>query len=1418
MSFPVPVADRRWPLRALLAVLLAAAVAALFVVPAMARAEDRLPLIDTTEPLGPGISLHHVKSLGEGGWQDEQVLTVHLGEAGVGTNILTAGAVAEGGPLSEAADKAGAVAAVNGGFFDINESTAAEGGEIGSGELIKSPDVGIPATNHFGVSKAGLAQLANLATEATAEFEGASHPVLSVNAADGGHGVPVDGMVAYTPAWGTYSRARGFAKVADFAEVLVDEGKVVSIDATGAEAGQIPAGGFALVGREEAAAELRKLKVGDEVKLTYGLSDAAAKELQFAIGDGGVIVEDGAAVSDLDTSIAPRTAAGFKDGGHTLVLATWDGPGGTGNGGIGIDVEAADLVEEGVETAVNLDGGGSTTMVARALGAEGVSVRNTPSDGHERSDPNGIGVFVEPGDGKVHHLYVGPGPDDGSAEGSARVFPGMHLTLAASATDSNETPVALGAGAVDWSAGNGSIANGVLAAPTTAHGTIHVRATSAGVGAEVPVRVLDPVHILELSSEKLSFAEAKAEESTTVAVTGKDIQGFEAPVEPRDMTLTYDHDVVEVSAEGGDLKITPLTVGATDLTIEAGGVSTTLPIVVGVETLVPYEFTTEPGRWGDNSTQPTTRVPTSEGLEIQYGAMRNIGVALASGSRIAVPGQPLRIRLKLKSSVAQPLSYISFLEGNGHSNYSYGTPIVAGPDWQTVTWTLPATTSFPISIGSFQAIDTTAANQGAGTMVLAQFEADVPPSIALPEEGPPRPDPLISDTGTLPSGGSDFQFATISDIQFTAENPALAEVARTAIRRIRQTDPDLIVLNGDVTDRGLPEDLTLAREVLEESGCEIVAPDAPKAADYTPAPGAEKVPCYYVPGNHESYGVNLVQEPNLAHFEAEFGTPYRYFDHKGTRFILLASSLGTLRGTDWKQLPMFREALATAKDDPAVHNVMVFAHHPVDDPSATKASQLGDREEVKLIEKMLTDFRGESGKPAAMMGSHAQVAYVHRIEGIPYVVLPSSGKDPYGAPDHGGFTGWDDWSIDPEDGAAQQWLTGDIHAFAQSIDLDAPETVAVGEVGDVSGSIVQPEGVAAGSRIVPLRYPMSVGWGGSSNLAIGSGSDAVRAARAAGKDAILDPATGVLTGLAPGSVEVSVTNDSMRPYTGAESLEPITAVKTIEIVPSSGPDPGFAAAAPVFPLQPVATTGPAETVTVTNSGDEPLVISGVAVKYTDAAARGDFLLADDECGGITVAPGGTCSVVVRFAPGRANVTSTASLVFADNTPEAEDSVVLSGTSTGEAVGPAGPQGPAGPAGEPGPAGPAGRPGAKGEAGATGPAGAKGAGGPVGPSGGRGPAGPKGAPGRDATVRCEIGGGHGARDAKVTCKVSYGAKGSRADARRLSHSQAKLLRGGKVYARGTVAHLLALRSLEPGVYTLQVRTGAHRSTRLKVRLG
>nr|WP_237539919.1 metallophosphoesterase [Streptomyces sp. SID4917] len=531
--------------------------------------------------------------------------------------------------------------------------------------------------------------------------------------------------------------------------------------------------------------------------------------------------------------------------------------------------------------------------------------------------------------------------------------------------------------------------------------------------------------------------------------------------------------------------------------------------------------------------------------------MRNVGISAAStAQRVPVPGQPLRVRVRIKSSISVPsgLTYLGYTDAAGKSGGVYGTALTASSDWQNATFTVPATVAFPIAISSFQGINTNVAQQKAGTFVLDRIEADVPTSIDLPAQPDLQTDPIVSDDGSLLVGRKTWQFATLSDVQFTADNPALTQVATAAIQRIRKTDPDLLVLNGDITDRGLPQDLALARQVLTDAGCDLIPVGQEPAPDSTPDPKAGSIPCYYVPGNHESYGLNNVQS-DLTNFTTEFGRPYRTFDHKGTRFILLASSLGSLRGTAWDQLPMMREALADAEKDKSVRNVMVFAHHPVDDPADSKSSRLGDRDEAALIENMLTDFRDSSHKGAAMVGSHAQIANVHRLEGVPYTVLPSSGKDPYGTPDRGGFTGWVDWSVDASRDATQQWFKADVRAFAQSITLNTPATVEIDNTAQLSGSIVQPQGVSTGSRVVPLRYPVSVDWSGSSNLAIGSGKNAVDDARRRGKVAILDPQTRMLTALRPGSVTVAVTNDSMRAYTDDSSLAPVTTSKTIQVVP-----------------------------------------------------------------------------------------------------------------------------------------------------------------------------------------------------------------------------------------------------------------------------
>jgi exopolysaccharide biosynthesis protein len=1402
-----------------------AAAALIAALPAAAQA-DGLNLIDETEQIGPGIELRHVKTLEAGGWYDHQILTARLGGP-VSSDLLSGDRVTDRGPISVKADRAGAVAGVNGDFFDIDNSNAPAGAAIRGGELLKTSDRNQPRPQ-VGVTQDGIGQLANLAVDAKATIKGETRPLVSVNAANGGN-TAADGMVAFTSKWGG-SRARPFAGVANVAEVLVQDGRVVSVRGDGAGAEEIPQNGFYLVGRDAAAEQIRALQAGDKVTLDWQLTDEIARQLRFAVGGNEVLIRDGAVLPNLDQTIHPRTAIGFKDGGRTIMLVTSDGRQAPI---LGVTTQkVAELLHEmGAETAMNLDGGGSTTMVARHLGDSRVTVRNSPSDGFERHDPNGVGLFVAPGSGVAEELVVSPSGEE------ARIFPGLHRTLRVKGVDDHQTPVAVARGDVRWSVNEGSVDGGLLHAPENVFGHVRVKATTDTAQATTAVRVLGELKSLEIDRTRLAIAAPGADNSVIVKVTGRDEEGYTAPVGAADLELDYDDSVVSVQPSGDKLRVTPKAIGGTLLSISVDGEEAKLPISVGVETKTEYDFSdggAASGRWVTNGTagRAKTLTDTAEGLRLEYQAARNMGFGarVAWDNSVPLAGQPLAVRIRVRSQERVSLTYAVFRDPDNRAVTVYGPALRGGNEWETVEFTPPPSTRFPVRFSYFQAIETNVALQRDGVLTFAGIETDNPSEVEIPAPAPLKSDPLVSADGQLQDGEEEFTFATLSDVQFTHVNTEMVPVAIQALRRIRATDPDLIVLNGDIVDLGEKADIDLARTTLEAGGCQLVE----LGSASVPEPTADRTPCLYVPGNHESYIPG--GQGTLDAFKAEFGRPYGYTDHKGTRFITLNSSYGTLRGSDFAQLPLLQEALRSAASDESIDNVMVFAHHPTLDPRDTRDSQLGDRLEVQLVEKLLSDFRHDSGKGVAMVGSHAQIMNVRREQGVPYIVLPSSGKAPYGTPDRGGITGWVRWGVDSDANAAEEWLSLDVRPFAQSIDLQAPEQLEVGSAATLGGTLVQPTGVNPGSRTVPLRYPLSLRWSGSDELAVGSGEEAVEAAREADKVAIVDPQTGQLTALKTGTVAVAVEADSMR---DDDDLSPTRVEKTVRVVASTGPGPKAFVGTPVFPDQAATTIGAGQPVTISNTGDEPLEIALARIEAVEGPA-GDFVVADDACKA-TVAPGEACTVLVRFAPSRENATSSARLVFRANTAEQRHVVTITARSTGlprgdkgdqgipgvpgedGPAGPQGPQGPQGPAGEQGPGGESGAQGPQGETGAQGPqgsagpqgetgakgdTGATGAAGPKGDKGDRGEQGPKGdrgPAGRDALVTCTV------RNARVTCKVLYTSSSAK-KAKSRAKAKASLVRAGRTFAtgranaKGRVTQLRASRKLPRGRYTLRIGSG------------
>ena len=162
-------------------------------------------------------------------------------------------------------------------------------------------------------------------------------------------------------------------------------------------AGRAPKeGDIVLAGRDKGAAELRALPVGEPIEVEYALVPASGVAPGFAVG-GSPILIDGKPTERLDDRVrAPRSAVGASKDGEHMFLVTVDG---RQRDSVGATLlELSDLLKQmGIDDAVNLDGGGSSTMVFQEDGgkASHVTIVNDPSDSSARLVPNGIGIYVD---------------------------------------------------------------------------------------------------------------------------------------------------------------------------------------------------------------------------------------------------------------------------------------------------------------------------------------------------------------------------------------------------------------------------------------------------------------------------------------------------------------------------------------------------------------------------------------------------------------------------------------------------------------------------------------------------------------------------------------------------------------------------------------------------------------------------------------------------------------------------------------------------------------------------------------------------------------------------------------------------------------------------------------------------------------
>ncbi|HEX6338517.1 MAG TPA: phosphodiester glycosidase family protein [Jiangellaceae bacterium] len=1042
--------------------------------------------------VAPGLELTTFTRLDPQGWSAGQVLVADLDEPGLSLDYQYSGTVSEPATVREMAESSGAVAAVNGDFYDIDRSFAPNGVGVSRDEGLLTSPVG-SHTNAVTVDSDGIARLAQVLLEGTVTVGGEEFELAGVNT----HSIPANGIGVFTAAWGEYTRANALGAGNPVAEVTVVDGAVAEVSDTPGE-GKIAENELILVGRDAGAeALLGSAGIGAGVDVSYAPRTDFG-ELTVALGGNQLLVVDGQPRDFGAGTAEPRTAVGLADDGATMFLVVVDGRQPHARG-MTLTQLAQFMADLGAEQALNLDGGGSSTMVARTPGTSDHAVINSPSDGTERRVANGLGLFAAAGSGRLAGLSVTAASD--------RVFPGLTRTLTAHGHDETFAPV-------DsdplWRAFDPRVASvkadedGEAIVTGKAPGTTDVIAQDRAAWGEAEVTVLGELQRIVPSTGLLVLPDI--ETVAPIELMGYDIDGFRAPLEARDLEISGDEQL-EIGEQDGTLTVRGLEdATSAELTITAAGVETQVAIAVGLEDVTVADFS-DAEDWTIAFARATGSIEAIEGPDGRPGVRMSYDfVTQAGNTRAAYATPPAQFELP-----GQPQEITAWVEGDGNGTWirmrvydRNGTLVTLNggyttfTGWQQLTFPVPDGTEYPLTFRDIYAVQVGDVAYH-GTTGFSEIQVRVAPEVAVPEREA-FADPVVLQGAT--TDGSPLRIAVANDAQFVGSDPDsdLVAAARRTLREIVAAGPDVLIINGDFVDEASTVDFALARQILDE---EL---------------GGVEFPWYYVPGNHE------VQGGPLQNFIDEFGATQHTFDVDGTRIITLNSAFGTFRagGDLFDQILELRRALDDAAEDPDVSGVLVFAHHPPNDPLPAKNSQLVDRREATMIEQWLSRFVAESGKSAAYVGGHVGAFHAESIDGVPYLITGNMGKDPATTPDNGGFTGWTMLGVDPAAGSDVRrpgrpssrppWLRAEIKPRVDAISLSAPAALVMGETADVAATVSQDDG-----RTVPVSWPVSAVWGGD-GVHVGAASEAPGDAVVA-----LDPDAGTVTALRAGIAEVSVT-------------------------------------------------------------------------------------------------------------------------------------------------------------------------------------------------------------------------------------------------------------------------------------------------------
>lgn len=513
---------------------------------------------------------------------------------------------------------------------------------------------------------------------------------------------------------------------------------------------------------------------------------------EWILKDGNVVDVKGNTV--VSTGREPRTALGISQDKNTLYLVTVDGR----RLSIGATHSelAAIMKELGAYNAMNLDGGGSTTMVVKTAEEDAATVKNTLSDGSQRKVVNAVGVFDTAPVGNATQLVVKPADD--------RVFVGQSLAVEVFGYDAYFHKVAVSNDNLHVSASAGTFSNGTYV--PDAAGVVTLKAVLGEMAATTNVTVMDPVALVP-ANDTISLS---AGGTATITMEAIDAGGYTAPVSTG---VTYTLSNPAIGTLEGNV-FTATQEGNGYITCTLGSSTCTIGVSVGGKpTAVSMDREVTFSGYPANVTGSASNNGGTLTLNYQFGQSSATQAAYVLFSQpIALENGASSLSLSINGNQSGQWLRGRILDANGNTYPIDFTKNLDFSGWQTLTAAIPSEAVSPLKLDSIYVAALSNSDTGAKTLQFKDLQATVP---NLPEGLPQNSgwvDPLSTDIQGKQEGNSYFTFAgnLALDLQ-KVEKPAEYTEARSRAFDALQSDSNLYIPLGtnDITLQGTADRLTM---------------------------------------------------------------------------------------------------------------------------------------------------------------------------------------------------------------------------------------------------------------------------------------------------------------------------------------------------------------------------------------------------------------------------------------------------------------------------------------------------------------------------------------------------------------------------------------------------------------------------------